>query len=119
MDARSPRSARLRRQRDFQRVVKQGDVFPGRESVVRRISNEAGEARLGIATPRRFGRAVRRNRFRRLAREAFRSVRHQLGSHDYFVSPRRTLEAPTLEGLRHDLTRTLSREPSPRRDRRR
>ena len=116
MDARYPRSARLRRQQDFQRVVKRGDVFPGREAVVRRIANETGEARLGIATPRRFGRAVRRNRFRRLAREAFRSVRHRLGGHDYFLSPRRTLETPTLDGLREDMLRTLSRKPAPRRD---
>ena len=108
-----PKRARLRRRTDFHRVVRRGEVFPGRQALVRRVRNRRGEARVGMATPRGYGKAVRRNRFRRLVREAFRHVRHQLGSYDYLVSPRRHLERPTLAGIRADLLGTLSRRPAP------
>ena len=115
MTAHYPRTARIRRPADFRRLLRAGEVFPGREVLVRRVPNEHGEARLGIAAPRRYGPAVRRNRFRRLVREAFRAVRAELGAYDYFVSPRRHLTEPTLLGIRADLVSTRTRRPAPRR----
>lgn len=111
-----PKTARLRRRREFQRVLAHGDVFPGREALVRRAPSRLPHARLGISTPKGYGKAVRRNVFRRLVREAFRTMRGRLGSYDYLVSPRRHLERPTLEGLREDLLRTLTGTPAPPRD---
>ena len=108
-----PRFARVRTRAAFQRIVRKGDVFPGRECLVRRCANDGPCARLGIATPRRYGKAVRRNRFRRLVREAFRQIRETLGAHDYFVTPRRHLAEPTLEGIRADLVSVLHRSPAP------
>ena len=56
---------------------------------------EGGRPRLGVAAPRAYGGAVRRNRFKRLVREAFRSLRADLGAVDVFVAPRRgNLESP-------------------------
>ena len=111
-DSTYPKDARLRRKAEFTRVLSSGDVFPGRQALVRRAPNALGHARLGLSTPRRDGNAVRRNAFRRLAREAFRLVRHELGAHDYLLSPRRHLEAPTLEGLEKDLLRTQTATPA-------
>lgn len=108
---RYPRRARLRAREAFRRVLRVGEVFPGREVLVRRAANTLGEARLGISAPRKYGGAVRRNRFRRLVREAFRLERTHLGAHDYFVSPRRGLVEPTLEGVRQDLLSTRHRTP--------
>jgi ribonuclease P protein component len=113
-----PRTARLRRQNEVRAVLDGGDVFPGRECLVRRIANGGRGARLGIAAPQAYGNAVRRNRFRRLVREAFRAVRERLGDHDLFVSPRRGLCEPTLAGLRDDLLRTTTAAPVPRAARR-
>ena len=109
---RYPKTARLRRAADFRRVVREGLVCPGAEAVVRKRANEAQTARLGIAAPRRYGNAVRRNRFRRLVREAFREVAAELGPYDYMVSPKRSLTEPTLEGLREDLLRAGRRSPN-------
>lgn len=113
-----PKEARLRRQPQFRRVLAHGEVFPGRQALVRRVANDTGAARLGLSTPRAYGGAVRRNRFRRLAREAFRALRGQLGAYDYLVSPRRHLREPTLEGLREDLGRTRTAAPAPAQPRR-
>ena len=115
--ARFPTSARVRRAGTFRNLLR-GAVFPGRECLVRRAPNRAGHARLGIAAPRRYGGAVRRNRFRRLVREAFRREAANLGSFDYLVSPRKHLREPTLEGIRADLASTRHRKPAPPRQRR-
>lgn len=112
-----PKRARLVRRGQFLRVLREGRVYPGRECVVRILPNEVGIARLGLATPRKYGKAVRRNRFRRLAREAFRTLQDELGAVDVFVAPRRGLEEPTLDGLRRDLERAPERAHAPRHDR--
>ena len=113
-----PRESRLRTGRAFHRIRRRGEVFPGTQCIVRRTPNGHGGARLGLAAPRRYGNAVRRNRFRRLVREAFRLERARLGAYDYLVSPRRNLGEPTLDGIRRDLVSTLTRRPSAPRSRR-
>ena len=114
MSAAYPREARLLRRAQFLRVLRSGRVYPGRECVVRILENDVGAARLGLTSPRQYGKAVRRNRFRRLVREAFRSIRHELGAVDVFVAPRRGLVTPTLAGLRADLLAAPQRAQAPR-----
>lgn len=104
-----PPSARLRRRADFRRLLRRARVVPGVECVVRVARSDAGRARLGIAAPRRYGGAVRRNRFRRLVREAFRSIAPDLGEWDLLVAPRKGLVEPTLTGLRADLEAACAR----------
>ena len=104
-----PPSARLRRRGDFRRVLRRGRIVAGAQCVVRVASGATDRARLGLAAPRRYGRAVRRNRFRRLVREAFRSVSAELGAVDLLVAPRKGLAEPTLEGLVADLRSACAR----------
>ena len=113
-----PKEARLRGAKTIRPVLARGDVFPGRQVIVRRLANAEGHARLGMAAPRGYGGAVRRNRFRRLAREAFRAHAPELGAFDFFMTPRRGLAEPTLEGLTADLLRTRTARPAPPRVRR-
>ncbi len=97
-----PKSRRLRLDRDFAPVRARGRRYVGKEASIRTVANDLGLARLGLSTSRKYGDAVRRNRFRRLAREAFRSLASRLPARDLLVEPRRDLGEPTLEGLRRD-----------------
>jgi ribonuclease P protein component len=94
-------------------LLESGEAFPGRECLVRRTPNAGLGARLALAAPRAFGSATERNRFRRLAREAFRRVRSSLGDHDFHLSPRKGLETPTFAGILADLLRTKVERPAP------
>lgn len=107
-----PKAARLRLDRDFQPVRRAGRRILGTQASLRVLSTDRGHARLGVATPRKYGGAVRRNRFRRLLREAFRGVAAELGSMDLLVEPRRDLREPTLGGLVADLRAAAGRRPS-------
>jgi ribonuclease P protein component len=101
-----PKSFRLRTAEDFRRVRARGRRYQGAESIVRVLRTDGPAPRLGLATPRAYGSAVRRNRFRRLAREAFRALAATLGPVDCLVEPlRRGKDAPepTLRGLAADL----------------
>jgi ribonuclease P protein component len=109
-----PKAARLRLERDFG-AVRRGRRFVGREAVVR-VAPGAGRARLGLGAPRGYGGSVRRNRFRRLVREAFRQVAAALPPLDLLVQPAPALypsrggpppAEPTLDGLREDLLRAV------------
>jgi ribonuclease P protein component len=102
-----PRSARVRSRRDFARVFGSRLRASDRWITLYAAANEQGCARLGISVGRRFGGAVRRNRIKRLIREAFRHIRHELRPPaDWIVIPRRESE-PTAAELQRSI-RTLA-----------
>ena len=69
-----PRCDKLRREGEFQRVRAEGHSWPSSLLVVRAAPNQRDVARFGIVTTKRLGKAVRRNRVRRLIREAMRRL---------------------------------------------
>jgi ribonuclease P protein component len=84
-----PRDARLRRPGDFAALRTSSGRAGGRCFHMRYRDNELGHARLGLAISKRVSkRAVERNRIKRLLRESFRRVRHQLPAVDMMVMAR-------------------------------
>jgi ribonuclease P protein component len=100
---RYPKEARLRRDRDFALVRTRGRRHVGAHVAIRSARSEAGRPRLGISSPRRYGGAVERNRFRRVVRAAFRAVAADLPPRDWLVEPRADRTVPTVDGVRADL----------------
>jgi ribonuclease P protein component len=66
------RSARLQHKREFDAVYAARARIERGPMVVQAIPTIATESRLGLSIGRRLGNAVRRNRLKRLLREAFR-----------------------------------------------
>ena len=67
-----PKTNRLLRREEFRRAYDQGRKFQARYFTAFVLENSLDRARVGITVTRKFGKAVRRNRARRLVREVFR-----------------------------------------------
>lgn len=76
--ARFPRTARLGRKADFDAAFAAGRRASAEGLLVVVRPNGLEIRRLGVSVGRRFGGAVRRNRAKRLLREAFRLSRESL-----------------------------------------
>ncbi len=62
----------LQRNRDFQRVYRNGKYKAARYLVIYAYKNRLSYNRLGIAAGKKFGNSVQRNRVKRLIRENYR-----------------------------------------------
>jgi ribonuclease P protein component len=107
-----PKTLRLRHARDFQRVydlgLRSGDAY----LLIIAAPGMSETTRFGLSVSRKHGGAVRRQRIKRLLREAFRLSRPELpGGLDLILIPRVAASA-TLDDYRRslvELTRRLAR----------
>jgi len=72
MNERFPSWMRLKRDRDFERILKEGKRLTAKGLVVYALPNRLPYARLGLRVAKRIGTAVRRNYLKRCVREVFR-----------------------------------------------
>ena len=112
MNRKLTRIDRLKTRGELTRVFREGRSAADAALRLRVLPNSLGRRRLGVAVSARHGGAVRRNRVKRLCREAFRACRDELpDGHDYVLQPRagaeHSLEAlcRSLRGLSRRLTR--------------
>jgi len=121
--ATQPASLRLRTQRDFRSVYGRGRRASGDWLTVVVWPRRAGEvpaARIGVSVSKEHGGAVRRNKLKRLLREAFRLERHRMPADlDVVLIPKRRDDNVPLQPLREELVRLIERarraKPRPRR----
>lgn len=105
-----PKSARLRRRRDFQWVFSNAVRSADRYFTALARRRDGGEGRLGLAiSVRRAGRHVTRNRIKRLVRESFRHRRDRLNGLDIVVMARRGARDATNAELYQSLARHWDR----------
>ena len=85
----------------YKKIYKQGIRFIGQTTFVTYIDQDYPTPQLGITVTRKYGNAVKRNRFKRLAREAFRHT--NLPALAYNISPRGPYRPLTCHDVLEDL----------------
>ncbi len=64
----------LKRNNDFRRLYSRGRSYASSVLVTYVMRNRCGNVRIGITTSKKIGKAVLRNRSRRIIREAYRAL---------------------------------------------
>ena len=105
--ARFSKAARLRHRQEFLRAQAQGKRFHTRHFGVTLAPMAEGQPRLGLVATRRLGKAVWRNRVKRLLREFFR--RHQAGlpAFDLVIMAKKGAAALEYHQVEEELGRLL------------
>lgn len=114
---RLPSAARLHQSREFQRVYSRGSRAAGDwVTVVCLRRSDQKPPRLGVSVSKDHGSAVRRNKIKRLLREAFRHERPELPRGiDVVLIPRQRTEPIPLPELRAEIARLCRRAAEGRR----
>jgi len=105
--ARFPKAARLRHRQEFLRAQAQGKRFHTRHFGVTLAPMAEGHPRLGLVATRRLGKAVRRNRVKRLLREFFRRHRTTLPAFDLVIMAKKGSAALEYHQVEEELGRLL------------
>lgn len=104
------RKFRLTRSDEFQRVRRNGKSYAGPLIVLITQTNQSSGSRVGIVAGRTVGNAVRRNRAKRLLREAMRPLLPALApGWDLVIVARPDLSTATLDQTRSALHTLLRR----------
>ncbi len=109
MASNAGKNLRLRKRMDIQQVFEQGVRARDERMTLAGRPNGLPHSRVGTGVSTRHGGAVRRNRIKRLCREAFRLSRGELPTGwDYMIVPRLGAEF-TVEGIAASLASLTSR----------
>ena len=90
------KSFRVKREKDFKAIFKDGTSFANRKFVVYQLENQQNHFRVGLSVSKKLGNAVTRNQIKRRIRHILLSVREHLADNvDFVVIARKGVE--TLE----------------------
>ena len=90
------KSFRVKREKDFKAIFKDGTSFANRKFVVYQLENQQNHFRVGLSVSKKLGNAVTRNQVKRRIRHILQSVKGSLVEHvDFVVIARKGVE--TLE----------------------
>lgn len=103
MHQKAGKAYRIKRTTEIRRVFEAGQSARDHRLRLVAVPNGLARARLAVGVSKRHGKAVRRNRIKRLCREAFRLSRDQLPpGWDYILIPRAGWDL-TLAALRQSV----------------
>ena len=80
------RKYRIKKNKDFQTVFKNGKSIANRQFVIYMLQNPVEqEFRIGLSVSKKIGNAVTRNRIKRLIRQVFLEEKHRIKSGKEFI----------------------------------
>ncbi|WP_100934198.1 ribonuclease P protein component [Candidatus Chlamydia corallus] len=98
-----PKHARILKRKQFLYITRSGFCCRGSQVTFYIVpSRHPGICRVGITVSKKFGKAHERNSFKRVVREVFRHVRHQLPNCQIVVFPKRHKQQPSFSKLLED-----------------
>lgn len=101
------RELHVRKNREFNRVYRQGGRAQGPHLSIVAVKNRLTHSRIGLSVSKKLGHAVRRNRIKRMLREAYRKIRWEIearaGAVDFVVIPRHSQGKYPLDELIDEL----------------
>lgn len=107
---RFPRPFHLRRTRDFSHVYRRGQRAKGSILMLVGVPNGLGHPRLGLSVSKKIWKlAVKRNRVRRVFREAFRLAAPELPAFDFVLIPAEPRLEPNTRDTLQELTRLATK----------
>ena len=109
MDQRFTKKERLLKRKEFQKVFDEGKVFSNDQTTVYALLNDDPVSRLGLVVGRKFGNSPKRNRFKRIFREAYRLNKGILSRGvDIIIIPRSGLTDLSLGAIEDKFKKVLS-----------
>ncbi|EJO23363.1 ribonuclease P protein component [Selenomonas sp. FOBRC6] len=104
-----PRAKMIKRRSDFQYVYQKGTSFAGRRMILYVLRDARVAGKVGFAAGKKLGCAAVRSRTKRLLREAYRHMQHELrGDVGILLIGRAGLSAGKMQDAAAEL-RTLAR----------
>ena len=104
-----PRAKMIKRRSDFQYVYQKGTSFAGRRMILYVLRDARVAGKVGFAAGKKLGWAAVRSRTKRLLREAYRHMQHELrGDVGILLIGRAGLSAGKMQDAAAEL-RTLAR----------
>ncbi len=108
MDQRFTWKERLHKRKEFQKVFEKGKIFKNEQIKIYALLNNSPVSRLGLVAGKKFGNAVKRNRYKRIFREAYRLNKNLLKNGvDLVILPRHGLNDLSLKAVEENFKNLL------------
>jgi ribonuclease P protein component len=104
-----PKSSRLLKKSEFQRVYHKGTKLFGNHILIYANPSCSTPNRLGISVPKKFGKSHDRNFFKRVIRELFRTSDFKGKSFDFHVLPKAPIQTTNFHLLKEEYISLLEK----------
>ena len=102
------KSFRVKREKDFKAIFKDGTSFANRKFVVYQLENQQNHFRVGLSVSKKLGNAVTRNQIKRRIRHILLNVRWHLADDvDFVVIARKGAESLDYAEMEKNLLHVL------------
>ena len=99
---------RVKREKDFKAIFKEGTSFANRKFVIYRLENKQKHFRVGLSVSKRLGNAVTRNQIKRRIRHILQNARGEISEDvDFVVIARNGVEALGYAEMEKNLLHVL------------